>query len=175
MTDRLTLWNAMARDEAERSILPCCGSRAWASGMAGRRPFATATPLLEASREVWRSLDAQDWLEAFRSHPRIGDSRFGDSRAATSAAVKSQEWSAEEQRQVGEGGATLKRALAEGNRRYEERFGRTFIVCATGKLPDEILQMLRRRLQNNEVAELQEAAEEQQQITQIRLRKWLEE
>jgi 2-oxo-4-hydroxy-4-carboxy-5-ureidoimidazoline decarboxylase len=69
----------------------------------------------------------------------------------------------------------VKGALAEGNRSYEQRFGRIFIVCATGKSPSEILQILRRRLQNDEAAEMREAADEQQQITQLRLRKWLGE
>jgi len=170
MTSALAVWNAMASDEAERHILPCCGSRAWATKIAKRRPFASSTALLEASREIWQSLDARDWLEAFHSHPRIGESS-----AAPSAAAKSQEWSAQEQRQVEQGSDAVKTALAQGNREYEERFGRIFIVCATGKSPDEILQILRRRLQNDEAAELQEAAEEQRHITEIRLRKWLGE
>jgi 2-oxo-4-hydroxy-4-carboxy--5-ureidoimidazoline (OHCU) decarboxylase len=47
-------------------------------------------------------------------------------------------------------------------------------VCATGKSPQQLLQILQRRLGNDGRTELQEAAEEQRQITQIRLRKWLQ-
>ncbi len=72
-------------------------------------------------------------------------------------------------------GDDVKIALAEGNREYERRFDRIFIVCATGKSPGEILEILQRRLNNDEQTELHEAAEQQRQITQIRLRKWLQE
>jgi 2-oxo-4-hydroxy-4-carboxy--5-ureidoimidazoline (OHCU) decarboxylase len=65
--------------------------------------------------------------------------------------------------------------LAEGNATYEQRFGFTYIVCATGKSANEMLGILERRLANDRAAELREATEQQRQITQIRLRKWLME
>ena len=65
--------------------------------------------------------------------------------------------------------------LAEGNAAYEERFGFTYIVCATGKSADEMLAILQRRLRSDREAELREAAEQQRQIMQIRLGKWLVE
>jgi 2-oxo-4-hydroxy-4-carboxy-5-ureidoimidazoline decarboxylase len=71
--------------------------------------------------------------------------------------------------------AAVKIALAEANREYEHRFDRIFIVCATGKSAAEILEILRRRLSNDTDSELHEAAEQQRQITQIRLKKWLQE
>lgn len=107
-------------------------------------------------------------MEAFRSHPRIGESH---TQAATSA--RSAAWSGQEQQSVSTAGDTLKMALAEGNRVYEERFHRIFIVCATGKTPAELLEILRRRLRNDEATEFQEAAEQQRQIAQLRLKKWL--
>ncbi len=64
-------------------------------------------------------------------------------------------------------------ALKWGNREYEQKFGRIFIVCATGKSADEILEILRRRLHNDEATELQEVVEEQRQIMRIRLRRWI--
>ena len=68
----------------------------------------------------------------------------------------------------------VKLALAEGNRQYEERFGRIFIVCASGRSAAEILALLEQRMQNSADAEMLEAAEQQRQITQLRLRRWLE-
>ena len=64
-------------------------------------------------------------------------------------------------------------ALMWGNREYEQKFRRIFIVCATGKSASEILEILRRRLHNDEATELRQAAEEQRQIMHIRLKKWL--
>ena len=63
--------------------------------------------------------------------------------------------------------------LAEGNEVYERRFGFTYIVCATGKSAEEMLTILNRRLAGDRAGELREAAEQQRQITQIRLGKWL--
>ena len=118
-------------------------------------------------------------MEAFRSHPRIGEEtgeKIGEKQekqfARQPAPVQSS-WSAQEQRNVAAAGEEVKAALAEANRKYEHQFGHIFIVCATGKSGSEILEILRRRLQNDRDAELLEAAEQQRQITHIRLRRWL--
>jgi OHCU decarboxylase len=166
-SDTLRRWNELPADAAGIEVLSCCGSRAWARGMAARRPFADEAAVLAASDETWRGLSESDWVEAFRSHPRIGESRAPESAQARSAA-----WSTEEQKTAA-ADDLVKAALAEGNREYERRFGRIFIVRASGKTGAEILQILRRRLQNDDRAEMQEAAEQQRQITQLRLRKWL--
>jgi 2-oxo-4-hydroxy-4-carboxy-5-ureidoimidazoline decarboxylase len=65
-------------------------------------------------------------------------------------------------------------ALEEANRRYEQKFGRIFIVCATGKTSAEMLATLETRMKNDAASELREAAEQQRQITQLRLHRWLE-
>ena len=66
-------------------------------------------------------------------------------------------------------------ALAEGNARYEDKFGFTYIICATGKGAEEMLAILNHRLAGDRVSELRKAAEQQRQIMHIRLRKWLEQ
>ena len=62
----------------------------------------------------------------------------------------------------------------QGNREYEEKFGRIFLLCATGRSAAEMLAILRERMQNDAATELREAAEQQRLITQLRLRKWLQ-
>jgi len=168
VTDALKRWNRLDAADAESEILACCGSRAWARAMAGRRPIGSEATLLNASDEICRRLSEADWMEAFRSHPRIGESRAERPSGGHSAA-----WSAHEQSGVAGGEDAVKAALAAGNREYEKRFGHIFIVCATGKSGPEILEILRRRLQNDAPAELREAAEQQRQITQIRLKRWI--
>jgi 2-oxo-4-hydroxy-4-carboxy-5-ureidoimidazoline decarboxylase len=170
MSRVLARWNHLPVNQAESEILPCCGSRAWAMGVASRRPLASEADLLAASDETWRSLGEPDWLEAFRSHPRIGESV-----ATASSPSQFAHWAAQEQRKVAEADDTVKIALAEGNREYERRFQHIFIVCATGKTAREMLAILRRRLDNDSVTELREAAEQQRLITQIRLKKWLDQ
>jgi 2-oxo-4-hydroxy-4-carboxy-5-ureidoimidazoline decarboxylase len=174
MNNVLKRWNFLPAARAVDEILPCCGSRAWADGMVGRRPFPDEVALLAASDETWRTLAESDWLEAFRSHPRIGESEIGGLRGAKGSMPQSAAWSEQEQRGVADSGDSLKSALAEGNREYERRFGRIFIVCATGKSPSEVLAILERRLKNDAQTELHAAADEQGEITRIRLRKWLQ-
>lgn len=65
-------------------------------------------------------------------------------------------------------------ALAELNREYEEKFGFIFIVCASGKSSEEMLAILRQRVGNNADEELLNAAAEQAKITQLRLRKLID-
>ena len=76
---------------------------------------------------------------------------------------------------MSEAADAVREALAEANQEYEQRFGHIFIVCATGKSAPELLEILRQRLNNGAETELLEAAEQQRQITEIRLKKWIQE
>src|SRR5260370_18181327 len=111
MSDVLSRWNILRVAAGVDEIVPCCGSRAWADGMVGRRPLPDEVALLAASDETWRSLAESDWLEAFRSHPRIGESR-----APKAALPRSAAWSAQEQQNVAGADDFVKIVLAEGNR-----------------------------------------------------------
>ncbi len=168
MSTILSRWNGLGLEEALEEILRCCGSRVWAHRMSTRRPIGNEQALLTASDEVWNSLTEADWDEAFSSHPRIGETH-----AHTLASAKSSAWSSEEQHKAGTATADVKLVLAEANRHYEARFHRIFIVCATGKSAQEVLNILERRLNNDPRSELLEAAEQQREITQLRLKKWL--
>jgi 2-oxo-4-hydroxy-4-carboxy-5-ureidoimidazoline decarboxylase len=136
--------------------------------MASKRPMNDEAALLAASDEIWRGLGEVDWLEAFRSHPRIGETRAQKSVVAQSSA-----WSEQEQQKAAAADEAVKTALKWGNREYEQKFGRIFIVCATGKSASDILEILRLRLHNDDATELQQAVEEQRKIMHIRMKKWL--
>lgn len=164
----LQRWNRLSLESAVQEALPCCGSQAWARKLAERRPYTDFASLIAASDEIWNRLDELDWLEAFSKHPRIGDRE-----APTSASSQSASWSRQEQGAVADTAEQLRSALVEANSEYERRFGRIFIVCATGKSATEMLDILRGRLQNDEATELRAAAEEQRKITNLRLEKWL--
>lgn len=164
----LTRWNQLSVQEATQDILACCGSEAWARELAARRPIPDETTLVAASDEIWGRLSPEDWLQAFSTHPRIGERQ-----APVEASTKSATWSPQEQRSVSAADESVQVALAQANREYEQRFGRVFIVCATGKSAPEMLDILRQRLQNDDPEELHEASEEQRKITNIRLKKWL--
>ena len=129
--------------------------------MAQGRPFASVEEIAAAADTAWWALGRPDWLEAFAAHPQIGGS------APASA------WSAAEQAGVAGAAERTRHRLAEANREYQARFGYIFIVCATGKSADEMLDLLEGRLRNDPDHELRVAAEEQRKITQLRLTKLL--
>jgi OHCU decarboxylase len=164
----LACWNNLPAHDAEQAILPCCGSTAWAHELTARRPFNDEASLITASDEVWRQLQPEDWLEAFSKHPRIGERKAPSAASSQSAA-----WSAQEQQNAAFAAESVQQALAQANRAYEQRFDRVFIVCATGKSAEEMLDNLHARMQNDDSIELHVAAEEQRKITNIRLKKWL--
>lgn len=162
-------WNSLSPQEAEAALLSCCGSRAWAQKVAARRPCKNLQELRQAADTIWWELSQEDWREAFRSHPKIGGEK-----AEQATTAEAERWSAEEQEGRNDSPPETLAALAEGNRAYQERFGYIFIVCATGKTPEEMLALLRQRLQNDSDTEIRIAAEEQLRITNLRLEKLLQ-
>jgi 2-oxo-4-hydroxy-4-carboxy-5-ureidoimidazoline decarboxylase len=159
--------NRLSDAEARHALERCCGAARWVDGMLASRPFASPSALLSRADAVWSELEAPDFLEAFSHHPAIG-AELGELRrrfAGTAALSESEQAGAS-----GASEATLLR-LAEQNRVYRERFGYTFIVCATGKTAQEMLEILEQRLPGTPDAELRLAAAEQAKITRLRLEK----
>jgi OHCU decarboxylase len=163
----LQAWNSADPFTALDAMIACCAARRWASAMIALRPIAGVLELSEAADRIWSTMEESDWMEAFAAHPRIGD------RKPAHATAKSAAWSKQEQSSTNAAAEQVLEELAKGNAIYEERFGFTYIVCATGKSADEMLAILNRRLSSDRATELREAAEQQRQITQIRLGKWL--
>lgn len=160
--------NSLSASQAEAEFRKCCGSRNWAQQLTAARPFNDFAELIAAADRVWWSLDSADWLEAFHSHPKIGEKK-----AAAATAVEAQQWSAAEQSGIRDSAPATLAALAELNHLYEAKFGYIFIVCASGKSSEAMLARLRRRLENDPADELRIAAGEQARITELRLRKLL--
>ena len=151
---------AKATDE----FLKCCGSRAWSGHMATRRPFDSVQGMIAAGRGIWRSLQECDWLEAFAAHPRIGQKGIGQ---------KGNGWSAEEQRGMDAASSETASEMNRLNEAYHQKFGWTFIICATGKTAEEMRAALEQRLANDAEAELRIAGAEQEKITELRIQKLL--
>ncbi len=158
--------NALPGSVAASHLLLCCGSRRWAQSMVERRPFQDFSSLQAAADRCWKDLQRKDFLEAFGAHPKIGEQQ-ADSQPASS----SRGWSNQEQRGVGDASQAVKLKLKEGNQHYWDKFGYIFIVNATGKSAQEMLDILQQRLGNDPEKELETAAEQQRQITGLRLEK----
>ena len=145
--------------EARRELLSCCGSTAWAAAVAAGRPYADLDALLARAADVWAGLAAEDWREALAAHPRIGD------RPVTGTQEQ------REQSSVEHADSDELSEMAAGNRAYEERFGMTYVVRATGRSAGEMLGQLQQRLANDPGSELAVAAAQQAEITALRLRR----
>jgi 2-oxo-4-hydroxy-4-carboxy-5-ureidoimidazoline decarboxylase len=146
----LAAWNAAGDSSALEAMLACCGSKRWAAAMVAMRPIASVEALSQAADRVWSTMQEPDWLEAFACHPRIGECK--PAHAAAHVSEQSAAWSRQEQSSAGAANELVLTELAEDNQLYEQR-----------------------RLARNREAELREAAEQQRQIMQIRLGKWLVE
>lgn len=161
--------NLLSASGAESELLKCCGCKKWAQRLLAERPFESLDELSEKAARIWWSLEPADWLEAFHSHPKIGEQK-----AVAATAREAQQWSADEQSGMRDTSQTIVAELAQLNRVYEEKFGFIFIVCASGKSSAEMLGLLQARLENDRSEELRIAAAEQAKITQLRLRKLID-
>lgn len=159
----LSDFNNLDREVAAKHLLDCCGSQKWKAAMMAHFPFASEEQLVDLSAKIWYDdCNETDWRESFTHHPKIGD-------------VKSltEKFAGKEQAGVAVATAQTIDQLAQANADYENKFGFIFIVCATGKSAEEMLQLLLDRLQNTEAEELHIAMGEQQKISIIRFKKLL--
>lgn len=159
-------FNSLPDEKIFGELERCCGSKQWVNGMKKKRPFDSFASIYQHADDIWKSLSLDDWKEAFTHHPKIGDVQNLRKKFASTS-----RWAEGEQRGVKDSSEETLLALAEGNNRYENKFGYIFIVCATGKTADEMLALLNARLNNKNENEIFVAAEEQRKITRLRLEK----
>ena len=143
----------------ESDLLLCCGSTAWARQMAAHS-FPNPKEVFATGDSIWWSLGPDDWKEAFKAHPKIGDR-------------SNHPWSREEQSATRHASEATMKELRELNHAYEEQFGYIFIVFANGRSAHSILEALRSRMGNSPEAEIRIAAEQQLEITHLRLKRIL--
>src|SRR5262245_21070214 len=117
----LATFHAAPDSELTEHLLACCDVGAWARAIVTARPYATVDDLLGSADKASRRLGPDDIDRALAAHPRIGERAAGGSREAA--------WSRQEQSGVRTDEQT-QAALVEGNRKYEQRFGRIFLICA---------------------------------------------
>ncbi|WP_067568673.1 2-oxo-4-hydroxy-4-carboxy-5-ureidoimidazoline decarboxylase [Nocardia acidivorans] len=145
---------------AVRLLLTCCASPAWARALAARRPFASIEELLRAADAELGVLSETEIDQALAGHPRIGDRPDSADSAREQAAMATAE-------------AGVRAAIAAGNREYEAKFGHVYLVCATGRSPEQLRATLTERLGNDPATERRIVREELTKINRIRLRRLL--
>ncbi|MDQ6714703.1 MAG: xanthine permease, partial [Actinomycetota bacterium] len=97
---------------------------------------------------------------ALAGHPRIGE---------RPSAGHDAEHSRREQANVDPADEELADRLAAGNRAYEGRFARVFLIRAAGRSSSEILAELDRRLTNDDATERAETVSQLREIALLRL------
>ncbi len=155
----LAAFNAAPAEAAERDVLACCASGAFARAITGGRPYADPDGLLAAVGTAFKALTWDDILESMEAHPRIGDRAEGASAAEQAGAAAA--------------GDAVRQALSAGNAAYERRFGHVFLICASGLSGQEMLDQLQARLGNDDDAERAVVRRELEKITRLRLAKLL--
>lgn len=163
---RVRYLDSLFAQDARHFFATACQSERWVEEMVRRRPFGSATAVLDAVDEAFDFLGSEDWDEAFAAHPRIGE-RSGSQTAG------GEKMSAGEQSGVDPDDVRLQHELVAVNREYEERFGFTYIVRAAGRSGQEMLALARERLRNDPVTEREVAAAQQREISRLRLRRML--
>jgi len=152
-------FNSAPADRLRPMLAACCDVPRWVDGILAKRPYGDLAALAAVADQSVRELDDDEVDRALRAHPRIGD------RPPDEA-----DWSREEQSGVGDD-PEVRTALAEGNREYEQRFGRVFLICATGLSAEEMLTSLRNRLTHDDATEVAVVREELRKIALLRLGK----
>jgi 2-oxo-4-hydroxy-4-carboxy-5-ureidoimidazoline decarboxylase len=155
-------FNSTPADRLRPALAACCDVPRWVDGILAKRPYGDLAALTAVADQSLRELDGNEVDRALQAHPRIGDRPQG---ASTEAA-----WSRSEQSGVEEQPG-IRRELAEGNRQYEERFGRVFLICATGLSAHDMLTSLRDRLTHDDATEATVVHEELRKIALLRLAK----
>jgi 2-oxo-4-hydroxy-4-carboxy-5-ureidoimidazoline decarboxylase len=154
-------FNALPEAEATRQLLTCLNVPRWAAEVARGRQYADYAALAAQAEASAAQLSDAELSAALDGHPRIGE------RAGAGHEV---EFSAREQAQVDHNDAAVMAALAEGNREYEQRFGRVFLIRAACRSSSEILAELRRRLGNDDDSERAETVAALREIALLRLK-----
>ena len=157
---RLDDFNALPEAEARRRLAECLDVGRWVDTLLAGRPYADQAALRQVAEVAAQALDDEELETALDRHPRIGDRAGAGHDAAHSA---------REQAGVDPADTELARRLDDGNRSYEDRFDRVFLIRAAGRSGPAILAELERRLDNDDATERAETVTQLREIALLRL------
>ena len=153
-------FNALPEAAARERLTECLDVERWVDAVLVGRPYADVGALTSVASTAAGSLADDELESALTRHPRIGQRAAAGHDAAHAA---------REQSGVDHGDADVTTRLAEGNRAYEQRFDRVFLIRAAGRDAEEILAELGRRLENDDATEREETVTQLREIALLRL------
>lgn len=154
-------FNRLDAAAARALVRPCLDVERWIGAVVERRPYASVAELLAFAGAAAAPLTIAEIDGALAHHPRIGERPSG---AGADASL-----SRSEQAGISATGDDVSAALAAGNRAYEHRFSRVFLIRAAGRSAPEILTALNERLTHTEEEEIPVIADQLRQIALLRL------
>ena len=131
-------------------LTECLAVPRWVDAVLTGRPYADLDALKAAAN---LPLTSDEIRQAMAAHPRIGEKPASG-------------WARSEQ-----SGVDNADAFAAANAGYEAKFGHVYLVCANGRSGEELLKILRERLDNDPATELAVAGRELLKIAELRLAK----
>lgn len=154
------IFNNLDTQAAAVVLRPCLDVDRWIDTIVEGRPFGSTEELLAQAAQAAEQLSGDEVAAALAHHPRIGERAEGGSTEATLSRGEQSALNLD---------STIKGALADGNKAYEQRFDRVFLIRAAGRTSEEILAELNRRLENDDDIEAREVAEQLREIALLRL------
>ncbi len=163
LLDQLTLeqFNRLQPAEAVAVLRPCIDVPRWIEEIARARPFTSIEALLDCAGKAADPFAEAEIEAALAHHPRIGERAAGSNAEAA--------LSRSEQAALGHTDAQVAAELVAGNRAYEEKFGRVFLIRAAGRSGAEIAAELERRLRGRDGQEFVETVAQLGEIALLRL------
>ena len=158
---KLTAFNSLNRTQAAEVVRPALDIPRWVEAVVDARPYAHHDALLSTARTAAKPFGAEEIERALSHHPRIGERAEGDHAEAGLSRA--------EQSAVDPTDTDVQQRLREGNLAYEERFGQVFLIRAAGRSPEEILDQLSARMDNDPGTEQAVVADQLRQIALLRL------
>lgn len=157
----LAEFNSADPARAAEVLRPCIDVARWVEAVTAGRPFTSKDALLAYASQAAGPFTPAEVESAMAHHPRIGE--------RPTAATTEASMSRSEQAGVDPADSALDESLARGNRDYEEKFGRVFLIRAAGRTAPEILQALNERLANTPAEEDTIVARQLREIAVLRL------
>ncbi|MFJ4046055.1 2-oxo-4-hydroxy-4-carboxy-5-ureidoimidazoline decarboxylase [Microbacterium sp. NPDC089987] len=154
----LEKFNSAPREEAVAVVKPALDIPRWIDAIVDGRPYQSVDQVAAAAATVAAPLSEAELDAALAHHPRIGERPQGETAEAA--------LSRKEQPGVDADAAA---ALAAGNKTYEEKFDRVYLVRAAGRSAEEILALLQQRLGNTPEQELAVVDQQLREIAALRL------
>ena len=171
VTPGLTAFNAADDEKLRPRLRSCCAAESWVERVLAGRPYADEVAVHAVSDAATAELDDSGLRQALAGHPRLGE------RTPVHAGpdARANAWSRQEQAGVANAEADVLVALQTANAAYEDRFGHVYLVCATGRGAEELLDFCRARLENDPETERDVVLNELAKINRLRLSKLLSE